>query len=278
MDLINSYGIFQEITNISINSVSRTLSTRQIERALQKSLGGASLAICLHRITDSNEETTKSPLTITTKTLEKILHSLNHVSQGHGAGEILVTFDDGYSETLEFIENKKHLFPNLSWIYFICPQKCARNENYVWDREETTISSLEKCLEASQKYSFKIGNHTNTHRAISTLSDKEIENEINDSIEILERYKIPHRDFAFPFGYPGVHFTDKQTKIIKRIYLNHGINAKTWSTEPYPFNNTNEKESIPRIPILGTETASSSLSKILMQSIKLKIKSITAKQ
>ena len=265
------------MTKIGIHGVSRTLSRESLEKSIEKTLRSTNLAICLHRITDSDSDRTKNPLTITSKTLKELLSSLNRIACGSDVGKLTITFDDGYMESLEFIQKNQSNYPNLSWIYFICPEKSIKNEGFEWDppNKKAELSSIERCFSAHKKHSIKIGNHTNSHRSISTLSNDEIINEIQLSIKKLKDHNIDHTDFAFPYGYPNVHFTESQSTLIKNEYSRHSIDVSLWSTEPYPYPAKSNPIIIPRIPILGTEDSTSSLSKILMQSIKLKIRNLS---
>ena len=64
---------------------------------------------------------------------------------------------------------------------------------------------------------FGIGSHTLSHRRLADLDDAEATREIRGSkAEIENRLGIAVRDFAAPYGQPGVDFGDREIRLVRK--------------------------------------------------------------
>jgi peptidoglycan/xylan/chitin deacetylase (PgdA/CDA1 family) len=126
-----------------------------------------------------------------------------------GTKWVLLTFDDGYTSF------ETHAAPVLreyaaSAIVFVHTDRGLDRIN-----AETPVLDWE-AIGRIQAGGFEIGNHSHTHRSFRTLSNEELDEELDRSETLLrERIGRPPRFFA----YPGGEFNERTTaKLIGRGY------------------------------------------------------------
>lgn len=113
---------------------------------------------------------------------------------------IAITFDDGYLDNLEvaaLVLNKYKISATLfiSTAYLNGDQPRV---NY-WDKwDHLSVDQLKSLI----KSGFEIGSHSHLHHKLNDFSDKELENQIRSSKQVLE--DIVERDveiFSYPYGF-----------------------------------------------------------------------------
>jgi peptidoglycan/xylan/chitin deacetylase (PgdA/CDA1 family) len=115
---------------------------------------------------------------------------------------IVISFDDGYKDyyTHAFPILYRYKYPS---IMYLCPGYIESTKRYWWDHDETDFRLMEwkDILELNESGLVEFGSHTMDHRDINRLSMAEIEKEIIESKNILEK-KLgkPIRHFAYPRG------------------------------------------------------------------------------
>jgi peptidoglycan/xylan/chitin deacetylase (PgdA/CDA1 family) len=130
------------------------------------------------------------------------IRNLRPYLNGEKSGKVVgITFDDGYQNNLINAAPvlKKYNFTSTCFIV----SNCLGSSN-VWDiskgisqRPLMTENEVKKWVDLGMD----IGSHTNTHSDLTTLSKKQIRDEIIESKKELERkFKISVSDFCYPFG------------------------------------------------------------------------------
>jgi len=117
------------------------------------------------------------------------------------APSVVITIDDGYQDnyTRAFPILRHHGFPAT---IFLVSQKLGQSNH--WDEGSTLtgrpLLSLSQVREMF-KAGIHFGAHTRTHPRLSTLGDREVQQEIQGSKQDLERMlDLPIQTFAYPYG------------------------------------------------------------------------------
>jgi len=130
--------------------------------------------------------------------MEELL-SLRTARQGQGLAAI--SFDDAYHNIYEYALPVLSEFKLPAIIYVPTDYIGTRNE---WDlgRHEPLMKIMDKQrLSEISRMGFAVGSHSASHRQLSTLSTKELMNEITSSRKVLEDLlSRPVIDFAYPYG------------------------------------------------------------------------------
>jgi len=114
---------------------------------------------------------------------------------------VILTLDDGY------YDNFKNALPilkkfNFSATLFVVSDLIGSYNKWYY-KEANMIKPLmnEDEIKIWLDNGMEIGSHTRTHPILTNLSEKEIENEIFESKDILERkFKVKIRHFCYPYG------------------------------------------------------------------------------
>ena len=115
---------------------------------------------------------------------------------------VMVTFDDGFSD------NFIYAFPilhqnNCPATFFITTSFILRQKDITksWSHYKGLKAMNSSQIETLSSSGMTIGAHTHTHPMLTKLTEKEVENEIVISKNILEKITKRNIDtFAFPFG------------------------------------------------------------------------------
>lgn len=101
---------------------------------------------------------------------------------------IVISFDDGYKDyyTHAFPILYRYKYPS---IMYLCPGYIESTKRYWWDHDETDVRLMEwkDIRELNESDLVEFGSHTMDHRDINRLSMAEIEKEIIESKNILEK-------------------------------------------------------------------------------------------
>lgn len=141
---------------------------------------------------------------------------------------ILIIFDDGYENTYNFafpILKKLNLPFTVFLISDYLSDETDRKAN-LWDTRNCPKAfhlSKKMIQEMLMSNLLSIGSHSKTHRIFNHLSDGEIEQEINLSIQFLEHtFKQKCIFFAYPGGYVGNKKSTYNSLKINNIKLAFG--------------------------------------------------------
>jgi peptidoglycan/xylan/chitin deacetylase (PgdA/CDA1 family) len=268
--------------------------------------GGAAIATVFHQIIDErrpNEATAFcNELRPDFHAIVEFIASLHNAKK---ETDLWITFDDGYAAAAEVLDEIAPAFPAIQFVYFVCPQKTSARVGYRWDSweqqhdhpsgppefvtfargpvtleensrldlreaaadERFRLATVEQCRALTRHSNVALGNHTNRHIELTTMSDSEAEAEIRDSTNVFsELFGIP-KHFAFPYGTPGVSYNDAHVALLRSLGYQY-----LWSTEAMGFSATEAHSiTIPRIPINGLRTVDETKANITKYLLKTQI-------
>lgn len=261
------------------------------------SLTGLGVSLCLHRVLPQARPTDwqrELGLSIPADELDALIDLLLACRPGHPSGWLSVTFDDGYVDAARYIELAARRFPQVEFIFFVCPDKSERNIGFRWDLIEERMktgtppevalplmmaptSSYDaesaraelEALRHQPQYALatvnelralcalpnvKLGNHTNLHLSAQLFADDVVKTDYERSAAQFDRLFGPQREFAFPFGTPGFHFDQRHVKWLRALGP-----FTLWTTEarPYVLSERGPGAVLPRFPIDGGQSAKS---------------------
>lgn len=225
---------------------------------LQRGVGPHMVALCLHRVATERRSTEPYPANTF---IEKQLLELIEILDGFlGKDQLVITFDDGYPDAVQFVETYAPRFVNARFILFVCPRKLTQKTGFRWDLVEYlnepvanlrrigdrqdiavensradlrkvyqdprfTLSTVEALQTVARLPNVELGNHSNCHFNFARLAKHLWRAEIAASFADFDQLFGPTQHFAFPFGKPTLHFTPEQALFIRETY-----NVKVWST------------------------------------------------
>ena len=279
---------------------------RTLAALLRLSLGPRHLSLCLHRVaTVRREQELISNLTMAPAEIDRLVEFLQE-SARRADRWLTICFDDGYRDAAEYILSRAPRFPQIDWIFFVCPEKLERRVGFRWDlvevlrgegatidREDVIFSpvdiatentrqdlrrvgadprfalaDMELCRQIQRLPNGAVGNHTNVHHRAMALGLEECRSEFQRSTDDFRRLFGEPRHFAFPFGVPGVDFDHRHLAALRRIGDFH-----VWSTEPRPYDVAEREKgtALPRFAIDGTLTWKETAAHIALRSLRSRV-------
>lgn len=269
---------------------------------LRRSLGGKKLALCFHRTGVRREGELLPKLTSPSADIDALLDLLLR-----GAGRrdrwLTISFDDGYREAAEYVLDRAPRFPEVEWLFFVCPQKIERGVGFRWDlaevrrradptfsldaelaapidlsaenlradlvdlasRPEFALADVETCRAIQRLPNAALGNHTNVHQRPALLTPEQFRREMDESFADFARLFGPARHFAFPFGVPDEDFASEHVAVLRELGAFH-----IWSTQPRPYLDA-EREigvALPRFAIDGSRSVGATAAHIAFQCLR----------
>ncbi|MFT3710216.1 MAG: polysaccharide deacetylase family protein [Archangium sp.] len=252
---------------------------------MKRALGGLSVSLCLHRVADTPRSTDWQPyLCMSSSAITRLTDDLLDAG-----ARVTVTFDDGYRDAAEWLEQNAARFPQVEFLFFVCPEKAEQRAGFRWDLVETrglaeradelmspvpnvaientrselrelasrpefalsTVDEL-KALARSAK-NVKLGNHTNLHLSPARFPDEVVREDFRRSTAAFERLFGTQQHFAFPFGTPQHHFTQKHVDWLQALG-----DFTIWTTEARPYRAAEvEGGVLPRFPVNGQKDPAS---------------------
>jgi len=242
----------------------RILPTPVVKRLVAQALGRQNVALCLHRVLEERRPTDWQPsLTIPPAELDALISLLLATRKRTPRPWLTVTFDDGYLDAARYIESRVVRFPDVEWIFFVCPAKLEQRAGFRWDAGERShaadparsaaaevmapmdlasenaraplrevaalpdyaLASVEDCLRLQRLPQVSLGNHTNSHHLQTRLTPDQVQVEYQQSLRDFTRLFGEQRHFAFPFG----DYAARHVSALRALgdYI-------LWSTEPRP--------------------------------------------
>lgn len=223
--------------------------------------------------------------------IDKLIHLLLRARPRATSPWLSVTFDDGYQDAADYIRTRASRFPQVEFIFFVCPEKAHKQAGFRWDlveeslragtpkaqalslmTENTVVESENSRPDllglAKQPYSLctvdelkslqkfpnvSLGNHTNLHLSSARTDDVVIGRDFSQSTADFEKLLGAQKHFAFPFGTPGHHFAQRHVDWLRALG-----DFTIWTTEARPYLVT-ERETphavLPRFPVNGRKSA-----------------------
>jgi peptidoglycan/xylan/chitin deacetylase (PgdA/CDA1 family) len=248
---------------------------------LGAALGGAQVALCLHRVrmVPAPRGANASGLVIDAGNLDALLDLLVRSGPSDGRRRLTVSFDDGYADAAEYVASRHARYPDVSWLFFVCPQKIEKRAGFRWDAaasgnpaildapldvraendrpelrglgdvEATRLMTVEQCLRIRELPNVALGNHTNTHFKHAALRLEDSRHDIASSKSDFEKLFGPTPHFAFPFGTPATEVGPENAALARELGY-----TRVWSTEPRPYHEEEMGRAslLPRFPVVGT--------------------------
>lgn len=276
---------------------------------LGRALDGLHLSLCLHRVLPAPRATDWQPgLSIPGSVLEALLDELLRARSGNPRGWLSVTFDDGYRDAGEWLRLNAARFPDVEFLFFVCPEKAEQRAGFRWDlveerlkagtaRDEAValmspvpdaatenhrtdlkalpalpeypLSSLEELAALQTIPNVKLGNHTNLHLSSTNFPDEVVKADFERSTADFTRLFGKQEHFAFPFGTPKGHFAERHVQWLRALG-----DFPIWTTESRPFRPAERGPSavLPRFPIDGQQDAASLAGWIAARSLDYRVR------
>ena len=254
---------------------------------MRESLRGLNLALYLHRVAEAHRPTDRVPgLTIKGSSLDVVLGELSALAP---ITQTTVTFDDGYKDAADYVDTRAPRFSSLRFLFNVCPQKAEQRAGFRWDlhehlrgtgghapdnvdqflrenadvanenareelkgladREPFRLATVDEVKALARHSNVSLGNHSNCHFPLCRLNDEDLQRELESSKRDFERHFGPMRHFAFPFGFPGVHFGRREITLLRNLGA-----ERIWSTKESPYASQGQTPGavLPRVQLLGT--------------------------
>jgi hypothetical protein len=270
------------------DEISRRLPMPVLRALLRESLRDLNVALYLHRVSETHRPTDTTPgLTIKGSALDVVLDELSAlaprtrtlVSFDDGYADAAAYMDSrapGFAK-LSFLYNvcpeKAERRAGFRWDLYeqlrVQGQTSAQQEidRFLWeganvDAENTRpelgaladtqafrLATVDEVKALLRHPNVALGNHTNCHFPLARLDDAQMQRELENSKAAFERLFGKMRHFAFPFGYPGRHFGQREVTALRALGAEH-----IWSTRESPYANAwvTPGAVYPRIQLLGT--------------------------
>jgi hypothetical protein len=283
------FGKGPDTRDPAFDEVSRRLPIGLLRAILRESLRDLSLALYLHRVNETHRPTDATKgLTIKGTSLDVVLDELSALAPHT---KVTVSFDDGYEDAVEYVSSRANRFADLRFLFNVCPEKLEQRAGFRWDlleqlrsknatpegrpdqflwqgarvaeensrkeliglgdTEPFRMASIAQVQALAKHPNVELGNHSNCHFPLARLDDEEMDREIRTSKAMFERHFGPMRHFAFPFGYPGLHFGMREVALLRELGAEH-----IWCTKESPYASSWDKVGavLPRIQLVGTWT------------------------
>lgn len=259
-----------------------------IRRLLRQSLAGRNVALCLHRVRDLRFRPALLPeQSARAEEIDALVETLLECGD-QDRRWLTVSFDDGYRDAAEYLRVHARRYPEVEWLFFVCPKKVELRSGFRWDLAERSgrfpstselgellvpgaawktesarpelidvgrsaqwaQCDLVTCLKLERECRITLGNHTNGHHRATNLGRNELAHEYFESSRDFERLFGPQRHFAFPFGAPREDVNDTAVELARAS----APGAVLWTTEPRGFEPEDRKAGavLPRFAVNGT--------------------------
>jgi hypothetical protein len=275
---------------ILVSQIGRFLPAAALRLLLRVTLGGRSQALCLHRVGDTSWLTARelAPVTIAADRLDHLIDLLLASRPSAGSSWLTVTFDDGYDDAAAYVASRAPRYPNVEFIFFVCPEKTDRGVGFRWDavdaavragrdpgqasdtvespsdvllenereelcglgrRSQYRLADVDTIRALGRLPNVALGDHTNGHFWPRSLTDEQASLEYSRSSEVFTRLFGPPAHFAFPFGTPDFDIEPRHIRIAGAFG-----SRLLWSTEGRPYHRAERQHGavLPRFPVDGT--------------------------
>lgn len=287
----------------AFDQISRRLPMAVLRAMLRESLKDLRLALYLHRVGETHRPSDPAKgLQIKGSALDVVLDELAALSRT----QTMVHFDDGYQDAARYVDSRAPRFRNIHFVFNVCPEKLEHRAGFRWDLlEEQRVSkppvdvlwdgadvskenqrqelralgdapqfrlaSVEEVKQLARHENVALGNHTNCHFPLSRLSDAALDHELKESTAMFERLFGKMSHFAFPFGYPNMHFGMREVTALRAMNAEH-----IWCTRESPYEPSWSRPGavLPRIQLLGTWTVKHMLLWIIQRSAVYRVRKL----
>ncbi len=212
-----------------------------------------------------------------------------------------------YQDAAHYVDSRAPRFQNIRFFFNVCPEKLEHRAGFRWDlieaqrvtkppadvlwdgadvghenhRQELRnlgdapqfrLATVEEVRQLTRHENVALGNHTNCHFPLSRLSDAALNHELEASTATFERLFGKTRHFAFPFGYPNMHFGMREVMALRAMNTEH-----IWCTRESPYAKSWSRPGavLPRIQLLGTWTVKHMLLWIVQRSAVYRVRKLS---
>jgi hypothetical protein len=219
---------------------------------------------------------------------------------------LTVCFDDGYREAAEYVLSRAPRYPEVEWLFFVCPEKTERQVGYRWDLAEASgarfdevesivhapadpscenlrgdlrglacdarfeLADVDLCRRLQSLPNVHLGNHSNAHVRPALLDPDRFRTEWKKSNADFRRLFGELRHVAFPFGVPGLDFDARHVDALRGMGR-----FEIWSTEPRPFHRDERGPSavLPRFAVDGMRSWKESVVHVALHAVRTRMRS-----
>lgn len=255
---------------------------------LRGALSGLQLALCLHRVAARPRPTDWQPgLTIAPAELDALIELLLSAGPADARGFLTVTFDDGYDDAARYLAERAPRWPQVAFLFFVCPAKSEARAGFRWDlveeavraglplsaaqpqleapalldaentrpelralaeRPDYLLASLDQLRALRALPNVQLGNHTNLHLPARRFPEALVAADYRASTADFERLFGPQAHFAFPYGTPAHHFGPQHVHALRAVG-----DFTIWTTQARPFRASERRPGtvLPRYPVDG---------------------------
>ena len=280
-----------------------------LKKALGASLADLGCALCLHRALPVTRPTDWQPgLNMPPEEIDALIELLLTARPGRASGWLTVSFDDGYRDSAEYLRSRATHFPDVEFLFFVCPEKIEHRAGFRWDLAELSLrdgaprasamalldatmdiekendrvdlralaehpdfqlSTVDELRELRALPNVTIGNHTSLHATAGLAGEETVSEDYRRSSKALGRLFGVERHFAFPFGTPRHHFDVPQVTLLRGLG-----DFLIWCTEgrPYRLEERRPKAVLPRFPIDGRKSTAELAGLIAARSLKFRLR------
>jgi hypothetical protein len=273
-----------------------------MRRLARRSLGGLEVYLCLHRVRFTSQPNSNLQDTeISAAELDRLLMLLGCDASDSAAPKVTATFDDGYADAVEYVKTRHATFPNINWMFFVCPTKTRDRVGFRWDlaspelpmdaqfavalenrrpelqglADETRcqLATVAQLREVAALPRVSLGNHSNCHFPLAALDAESSAREIRESRRDFQELFGESSLFAFPFGVERMHFGPEHVAVLK----SEGY-GRLFSVEPRPVQAGVRQpfEVVPRFAVMGTWPSSKTALYISLVALREKLKNLSA--
>jgi hypothetical protein len=288
------------------------LPPEALGRLFWRVAGDASLAFCLHRVHVGERRPGELQpwLSIEARRLDRLLEVMTRSRPAGHQGLLSFTFDDGYRDAFAYVVTRAPRYPQVEWLYFVCPEKTAERRGFRWDAYELyrrptswqalknilasdldldleesradlhgladhpdfALANIEECQALALLPNVQLGNHSNKHFPAVGLDEGTLRREMRSSVARFREIFGPTGHFAFPFGTPHLHYREAHARIIAEE-----TGTTLWSTEPSPYALKERRGGavLPRMPLFGTWTLCETLAACVTTAMRLRKRQLT---
>jgi len=268
------------------------LPSTALKPVIGASLNQLNVSLCMHRVVEVDRPTDWQPgLNMPPAKLDALIELLLSSRPGAASGWLTVSFDDGYEDAASYIASRAPRFPQVEFMFFVCPEKLEHRTGFRWDAaeeamragapkaqavlsvdapvnvlEENARAELKRLAEAPAYRlatveavralgalpNVRLGNHTNLHLSATRLPEEQVSEDYRRSTETFTRLFGLQRQFAFPYGTPRYHFDQRHVDMLRALG-----DFTIWSTEarPYRAGERTPGAVLPRFPVNGRQSA-----------------------
>lgn len=275
-------------SSIAFGKLGAATPAAALRAALSAALGDLHLALCLHRVGPAAPGSQQPEKTIPAPELDALVELLLRSRPRARSRWLTLTFDDGYEDAASYIASRAPRYPEVEFLFFVCPAKAEQRAGFRWDLferqrhdgagpeeaaatlarpfdlerenarpelrglaedEAYRLATTERLRALAAAPNVALGNHTNCHFAACELDEARLTEDLRRSELDFARLFGPSRHFAFPFGIPNRSFTARDVAIVRAA----SDRAVIWSTESRPYRADERRPGgvVPRYSVLG---------------------------